>query len=126
MSNLLADGLNALANDRNAEMASTATYRRFNGNTLTVCATSGRTDWTEQSESGVVTEKRSHDFIILTSLLVFGGVRFDPQPADEITTTIGGVTLTYRVMPNSGLPCWAYTSSERASVRVRTALRGQA
>lgn len=126
MSNILADGLNMLATERDAEMSSAVTYRRFNGQTLTVRATSGRTDWTEQSDSGVVVEKRSHDFIILADSLRWGGVRFDPNPGDEVIATVAGVQITYRVMPNSGLPCWSYTSSENLSVRVRTTRRGAA
>lgn len=126
MSNILADGLNMLATERDAEMSSAVTYRRFNGQTLTVRATSGRTDWTEQSDSGVVVEKRSHDFIILADSLRWGGVRFDPHPGDEVIATVAGVQITYRVMPNSGLPCWSYTSSENLSVRVRTTRRGAA
>lgn len=121
---ILAEGLNMLATTRDAEMASPAVYRRVNGQTVTINVTPARTDWQEENTSGVVTARRSHDFITLTESLAIAGVKFEPATGDEVIVSRAGRTYTYRVIPGSGVPCFEYTSEQRYSVRIRTLLKG--
>jgi hypothetical protein len=115
MPDLLADGAAWLAGQLSAGASRSVRYQR-GIDYGTVPATIGESRFETVGTSGVVEAWESRDFIIKAGLLPFG----EPQRADKIIETVGGVDITYEVTSPRGVPVFHYGDAFRQTVRVHT------
>lgn len=122
MADLLALGLEHLADQLDAFAAQTVVYsRRMSGQTKTaaVLATKGRSIFEQQDEAGAVTRFESVDWLISPALLVLDGSQRLPAAGDRISA--GG--LVYEVMPFGAEPSYR-VDPHRTKIRIHTKLVG--
>jgi len=122
MSDLLADGATWLEQQRHEHLSHAVTYWRA-GESLTLPATVGRTEWEENDEYGRVTRWESRDFLVRASDLSIGGVATLPSPGDRITESDdSGKRWTYEVLAPGGAAAFRYSDPGRVTIRIHTKL----
>ena len=93
--------------------------------TFALQATVGRTTFQLQSESGVLAELESRDYLVLWSALL-AQLGDEPRPGDRIEDA-GPEPMTtvyvYEVMSPGDGPCWRFCDSARELIRMHTKLR---
>lgn len=68
-------------------------------------------------------ERTQTDYMVLAADLELGGSATEPQRGDTIEQTLGGVTLTLKVLPpGEGEPCWRWCDENRTAYRIHTKL----
>lgn len=115
MADLLRTGSAWLADRLAAAAGSTVSYVRAN-NTATLTATVGKSMFESQSQSGVLEQWESRDYIVKTEELPYG----EPQRGDRIYEELGGVANVYEVTAPRGVPLFHYADSFQTCVRVHT------
>lgn len=116
---LLERDLAILDSWRNKFRTIIVTYKR-GSDTVSVSATSGRSDHTENYEYGVTIDIESNDFIIKCSDLAINSVEITPQRGDQVIETRGGKLHYYEVLPMGDAPCYRYTGPNHLSWRIYT------
>lgn len=120
MNDLLEQGSAWLEDQRHAHMTRTVTYTRTVGQTVTLSATIGRTDFEQADEFGVLHRIQSRDFLVLAADLVLGGEQTLPKAGDRVEETVGAKTYVYEVMAPGGEPPWRYSDPYRKTLRIHT------
>lgn len=97
------------------------TYTRVSGETLTLTAWVGRTVFRRtESTPGPAVVFGERDYLFAAADLVVGGAAATPARGDRIVETVGGVALTFEVVPPDGEPAWRYGDATRTTFRVHT------
>ena len=110
MTDLLKQGSEWLEQMRTSHCSSPVTYRR--GQTeVTLNATSGKTDFEVDDESGLTVGSHVWDFLILAVDL-----GFDPEPGDVVAAN----GRKYEVMSLAGDGCWRWSDPYRQTYRIHT------
>jgi len=115
MKDLLHDGVAWLADKASDVMASTVKYRRGEAE-IEVPATSGRTDYEVEDQSGMKVQAHVVDFLIPASEL-----ENEPVPGDVIVKD----AVEYEVMNFAGTGCWRWSTAFRHTRRIHTREVGQ-
>lgn len=115
MPDMLAIGSAWLAGQLKAAAGSTVTYRR-GSDEAEVTATIGRSEFEAQSQSGVVENWESRDYLITYGDLPYG----EPQRGDVIVETVGGDLCEYEVSAPRGVPVVHPGDAYRSLVRIHT------
>lgn len=115
MPDMLAIGSAWLAGQLKAAAGSTVTYRR-GSDQAEVTATIGRSEFEAQSQSGVVENWESRDYLITYADLPFG----EPMRGDVIVETVGGDLCEYEVAAPRGVPVFYPGDAYRSLVRIHT------
>lgn len=115
MPDMLAIGSAWLAGQLKAAAGSTVTYRR-GSDEAEVTATIGRSEFEAQSQSGVVENWESRDYLITYADLPYG----EPQRGDVIVETVGGDLCEYEVSAPRGVPVFHPGDAYRSLVRIHT------
>lgn len=115
MPDLLANGAAWLAGQLKAAAGRTVTYKR-GIETAEVIATIGRSEFEAQSQSGVVENWESRDYLVTYADLPFG----EPQRGDVIAESVGGDLCEYEVAAPRGVPVFHFGDAFRSVVRVHT------
>ena len=115
MPDMLAAGAAWLTSQLNAAAGSTVTYRR-GSDEAEITATIGRSEFEAQSESGVIENWESRDYLVPTSALPFG----NPVRGDVIVETVEGLELEYEVAAPRGVPVFRFADAFRSMVRIHT------
>ena len=115
MADLLRSGA-AWLTDRLVESAAVpCTYIRGNTSTqITACI--GRSMFESATQSGVVEQWESRDYIVKVGTLPYA----EPDRGDRIVETYGNVSTTYDVSAPRGVPLWHYADAFRTSVKIHT------
>ena len=115
MADMLRTGA-AWLTDRLRESAAVAcTYVRGNTSTqITACI--GRSMFEAATQSGVVEQWESRDYIVKVGTLPYD----EPERGDRIVETYGGVSTSYDVSSPRGVPLWHYADAFRTSVKIHT------
>lgn len=121
MGDLLKDGLGWLEDQRAIHLAHEVAYSR-DGNSVTLDATVGRTQFEQQDEFGRVIRYQSRDYLIAAEDLILGGNQVEPAEGDGIRETIGGQTHVYRVMSPGDEPPFRWSDPYRKTFRIHTKL----
>lgn len=119
MADLLQIGSDWLADQMKAHVGRSVTYRR-GGDSVTVTATIGRTEFELDDEFGVLQKFESRDFLIPAADLVLNSVTVLPERGDEIDETQGGTTYTYEVMAPGKEPHFRFSDPYRRTLRIHT------
>ena len=115
MPDMLAAGAAWLTSQLNAAAGTTVTYRR-GSDEAEITATIGRSEFEAQSESGVVENWESRDYLVPTSALPFG----NPVRGDVIVELVDGLELEYEVAAPRGVPVFRPGDAFRSIVRIHT------
>jgi hypothetical protein len=117
---LLAQGLAWLTKQLQAHAATTVVYRR-GGESLSVCATLGRTLLKlDDGLGGTRLEWTDKDFLIPGEALILGGSVALPRRGDLIRQTIGTTTWVYEVLAPGDEPPWRWSDPYQRMLRVHT------
>ena len=119
MADLLQVGSDWLADQMKSHAGRSVTYRR-GGDSVTVTATIGRTEFELDDEFGVLRKIESRDFLISAADLVLNSVTVLPERGDEIDETQGSVTYTYEVMAPGKEPHYRFSDPYRRTLRIHT------
>ncbi len=119
MTDLLAQGLSWLEDQRHQHLTRMVTYQRAS-NEVEVQATIGRTVFEQDDHAGGLTRIESRDFLIRATDLVLGSEVTLPQPGDRIIETDAIATYTYEVMAPGLEPPWRYSDVNRLTLRIHT------
>ncbi len=72
-------------------------------------------------DSGLATENRSTDFLILADDLRLGGLHTRPERDDRVVATINGTEHTFQVVPaRADQRPWRYTDAGQVQFRIHT------
>jgi hypothetical protein len=82
-------------------------------------ATVGETTSQEFVTEEMAVTVRYRDYLIDVKDYIIDGEVTDPQPDDQIDETIGGLVVTFQVLPNSGEPN-RYSDMTRTTWRLHT------
>ncbi|MCC6910069.1 MAG: hypothetical protein IT430_19210 [Phycisphaerales bacterium] len=119
MSDLLAQGLTWLEDQRHQHLTRTVKYLRAS-NEVELAATIGRTVFEQDDHAGGLTRIESRDFLIRAADLVLAAETTLPQPGDRIIETDAIATYTYEVMAPGSEPPWRYSDVNRLTLRIHT------
>ena len=100
-------------------MSHSVTYNRGVAS-VAVLATTGKTDFEQTDEYGVVHRFESRDFLIAAADLVISEVEITPRSGDRIEEEQSGATVTYEALTAGPLPPYEYSDSQRLTYRVHT------
>lgn len=93
-------------------------YVRGN-NTATMSATVGRSVFESSSQSGVIEQWESRDFVVKTIELPYG----EPQRGDRIYENLtDGIAHVYEVCSPRGVPLFHYADAFQTAVKIHTKL----
>lgn len=101
MVDILQDGVAWLDGIRQSHLASPVTYHR-GAESIDTVATLGSTTFEVATEDGLTIQARSTDFLITSSVLVFGGFLTEPKIGDQIRMTVGTRILVFEVLDLGG------------------------
>jgi len=118
-SDLLAQGLSWLEDQRHQHLTRLVTYQR-GGSEVELSATIGRTVFEQDDHAGGLTRIESRDFFLRAADLVLAAETTLPQPGDRIIETDAIATYTYEVMAPGTEPPWRYSDVNRATLRIHT------
>ena len=120
MPDLLAFGMDWLADRLKAFAARTVVYRRGTED-VTVAAVIGRTLLKlDDGYGGVRMEWTDRDFLIRPEDLVLGGNTVLPERGDTIRETVETTTFVYEVMAPGKEPAWRWSDPHRQMLRIHT------
>ncbi|MGL6097127.1 MAG: hypothetical protein ACRC7O_15185 [Fimbriiglobus sp.] len=124
MPDLIAFGMDWLADRLKAFAARTVVYRRGTED-VTVAAVIGRTLLKlDDGYGGVRMEWTDRDFLIRPEDLVLGGNAVLPERGDTIRETVETATFVYEVMAPGKEPAWRWSDPHRRMLRIHTKLVG--
>ena len=112
---MLAIGSAWLAGQLKTAAGNAVTYRR-GSDEAEVTATIGRSEFEAQSQSGVVENWESRDYLITYGDLPFG----EPLRGDVIVETVGGDLCEYEVSAPRGVPVFHPGDAFRTVIRIHT------
>ena len=115
MPDMLAIGSAWLAGQLKTAAGNAVTYRR-GSDEAEVTATIGRSEFEAQSQSGVVENWESRDYLITYGDLPFG----EPLRGDVIVETVGGDLCEYEVSAPRGVPVFHPGDAFRTVIRIHT------
>lgn len=109
MTDILQTAVASLAATIKSDAAGSITYTR-GGQSVTLSATIGQTEFNEQDTEGFITRVESQDFIVTAEDLVLDSTQTLPRKGDVITRVDpDGATRTYDVLPVDGEKCYRLT-----------------
>ena len=121
MPDLLEKGSAWLQSQRHKHLTRTVTYRR-GGDSVSLAATKGRSEFEQGDEDGFVHQLEAQDFLVRTEDLILGGARTLPKAGDRIADSDGAQTFVYEVMAPGSEPPWRYSDLYRRTLRIHTKL----
>jgi len=119
MPNLLETGAAWLADKRHEHLTTSVTYRR-GGNSVTLQATIGRSEFASDSAEPIIETWQARDYIIRVIDLVLAGAATTPERGDTIDETQGAIVYQYEVMAPPGQTPWRYADDFRREFRIHT------
>lgn len=111
---------NTFVAEQLAEHASeTVTYRRggSGGQTVSLAATRGTSEFTRQRAEDLVAQPRILDFLFNAEDLVLAASQTEPRAGDEIITSAGTFELA---SPGGDEPAWRWSDPDKIRIRVHT------
>jgi len=115
VADMLRTGAAWLTDQLRESAAVPCTYVRGNTSTqITACI--GRSMFEAATQSGVVEQWESRDYIVKVGTLPYS----EPERGDKIVETYGDVSTTYSVSSPRGVPLWHYADAFRTSVKIHT------
>ena len=119
MPDLIANGAAWLADQRKAHLSKEIGYVT-GATTITVLATSGKTEFEVVGDGGVMERIESRDFLIATADLMEA-----PARGDQIREALGATVFVFEVMaPVQSAPPWRWADAQRTAYRIHTRLVG--
>lgn len=112
MANLLKQGIDFLADKLKAHASETVVYKR-GADSISICASFGKTDYQIEDESGLKIGGAVIDFLFAAEDLVIKGSQTTPQAGDQIQTD----SAVYEAMflPDG---YWRYSDPYRTMIRL--------
>ncbi len=114
MSNILKKGIDFLAEKLKAHASEIVVYKR-GLDTITIQATSGKTNYQIEDESGFKIGGLVIDFLFAAQDLVINGTQTTPQAGDQIK--INSAIYEVMFLPDG---CWRYSDPYRTIIRLHT------
>jgi hypothetical protein len=121
MANIISAGAAWLADQLQAHVATTITYRRGATN-VSLAATKGQTELEQVDADGFAQRILTVDFLLPAADLILSGSSAATLPArgDTIEETIGGALHTYTVLPGDSFPSYRFSDPHRKGLRIHT------
>lgn len=119
MGDLLDRGSAFLDDQRHRHLSRTVVYRR-GAEEKEVQATTGRTEFEQADEAGLIHRTESRDFLIRVADLDLGAGPTLPRAGDEVRETSGTQVFVYEVNAPGGQPPFRYSDPFRRVLRVHT------
>ena len=116
MGDLLADGMDWLADQAKAHMSQTVSYQRRDTAAVDLQATLGETQG-EQQGGEITLVARATDWLFVTADLRAASL-MPPQKGDRITATVAGESQTFEVLPRDGEAGWRNSDAHGKRIRV--------
>ncbi|OHB50506.1 MAG: hypothetical protein A2Y10_18075 [Planctomycetes bacterium GWF2_41_51] len=114
MTNLLKRGIEFLADKLKAYASQTVIYKR-GADTVTICATFGKTNYQIEDDSGLKIGGEITDFLFSPSDLIIDGLLTLPKAGDQIQTDSAIYEAQF-----IGDGCWCYSDPYRKMIRLHT------
>ena len=114
MSNILKNGIQFLADKLKAHASETVIYKR-GADSISICASFGKTDYQIEDQSGFQTGGQITDFLFAASDLIIDGLLTLPKAGDQIQTDSA---LYEALFLQDG--CWRYSDPYRKIIRLHT------
>lgn len=119
MADMLAKGLQWLAQQRTEHMSQSVVYVR-DADSVTVPATIGRTEFEIDDGQGLIQKYESRDFLVQTADLILDGTAKLPERGDQIRETQGATIYVYEVLAPGQERPWRYSDPYRQTLRIHT------
>ena len=119
MGDLLDRGSAFLDDQRHRHLSRTVLYRR-GAEEKEVQATTGRTEFEQADEAGLIHRTQSRDFLIRAADLDLGAGPVLPRAGDQVRETSGTQVFVYEVNAPGGQPPFRYSDPYRRVLRVHT------
>lgn len=118
MGDLLADGMDWLAEQHKAHVSQTVSYKRRDVAAVDLQATLGETQGEQQGgEGGLNFVVRATDWLFVTADLTAASL-MPPQNGDLITASVAGESQTFEVLPRDGDAVWRNSDGFGKRIRV--------
>ncbi|HBG25671.1 MAG: hypothetical protein A2Y10_02475 [Planctomycetes bacterium GWF2_41_51] len=114
MANLLKTGIQFLADKLKAHASETVIYKR-GADTVTICATFGKTNYQIEDDSGFQIGGQITDFLFDAEDLIIDGLLTVPKAGDQIQTDSA---IYEALFLQDG--CWRYSDPYRKIIRLHT------
>lgn len=119
MSTFLDDAVSWMVGAVHSRAGRTVTYRR-GLSTTTLTAAGWVRDYQVFDASGTYSDLTLHDWQIVPSDLLIGGVQVEPKRGDQIEVSIGGSTRYYDVCPLGRKPCFEIVDGGENAMVIHT------
>ena len=119
MGDLLDRGSAFLDDQRHRHLSRTVLYRR-GAEEKEVQATTGRTEFEQADEAGLIHRTQSRDFLIRAADLDLGAGPVLPRAGDQVRETVGTSVFVYEVNAPGGQPPCRYSDPYRRVLRIHT------
>jgi len=114
MANILKTGIQFLADKLKAHASETVIYKR-GADTVTICATFGKTNYQIEGDCGFKIGGEITDFLIAPSDLIIGGLLTLPKAGDQIQIDSALYEAQF-----IGDGCWRYSDPFRKIIHLHT------
>jgi len=114
MANILKNGIQFLADKLKSHASETVIYKR-GADTVTICASFGKTDYQVQDQSGFKIGGQITDFLFQAEDLVIDRTLTVPKAGDQIQTDSALYEAQF-----IGDGCWRYSDPFRKMIRLHT------
>ena len=119
MGDLLDRGSAFLDDQRHRHLSRTVLYRR-GAEEKEVQATTGRTEFEQADEAGLIHRTQSRVFLIRAADLALGAGPVLPRAGDQVRETVGTSVFVYEVNAPGGQPPFRYSDPYRRVLRIHT------
>ena len=119
MGDLLDRGSAFLDDQRHRHLSRTVLYRR-GAEEKEVQATTGRTEFEQADEAGLIHRTESRDFLIRAADLDLGAGPVLPRAGDQVREMVGTSVFVYEVNAPGGQPPFRYSDPYRRVLRIHT------
>ncbi len=119
MGDLLDRGSAFLDDQRHRHLSRTVLYRR-GAEEKEVQATTGRTEFEQADEAGLIHRTESRDFLIRAADLDLGAGPVLPRAGDQVREMVATSVFVYEVNAPGGQPPFRYSDPYRRVLRIHT------